>query len=233
MLKFSATDYHQPQYQTRSQQPQRKPPRQHQQHPPRRQNLLLLIRPPTKTLWHRHPKPTRIHHCNTTIRRNTRRLRRTSLDRKPRWHKPRILRRTLRTPRPRALPQTPLHWLYTHPHTRSHTTRNHNRHNQPQRQISHPKITPPCYTILAPKTRKRNIAWDGCHKIYLGLDDDQARRFEELEYPETMIPDDTYRILATWYNNSCPLRFIQAVANVKEGENPDKGGNEQLSFICL
>lgn len=82
--------------------------------------------------------------------------------------------------------------------------------------------------ILTAADHATIIAWDGCHKIYLGLDDNQARRFEELgyeflEYPETMIPDDTYRILATWFNNSCPLRFIQAVASVEEGKTPDKG----------
>lgn len=81
--------------------------------------------------------------------------------------------------------------------------------------------------ILTAAEHATIAAWDGCHKIYLGLDDAQAKRFEELEYeyleyPETMIPDDTYRILATWFNNSCPLRFIQAVASVEEDENPNK-----------
>lgn len=82
--------------------------------------------------------------------------------------------------------------------------------------------------ILTAAEHATIAAWDGCHKIYLGLDDAQAKRFEELEYkyleyPETMIPDDTYRILTTWFNNSCPLRFIQAVASVEEGEDPNKG----------
>lgn len=82
--------------------------------------------------------------------------------------------------------------------------------------------------ILTAAEHATIAAWDGCHKIYLGLDDDQAQRFEELEYeyleyPETMISDDTYRILATWFNSSCALRFIQAVASVEEGEDPNKG----------
>lgn len=76
------------------------------------------------------------------------------------------------------------------------------------------------------------IAWDGCHKIYLALDDGQVALFESYGYAEdgsVMIyarhasPSEMLTYLHNWYDQSCSLRFIDAVASVPRGEDENKG----------
>jgi len=56
------------------------------------------------------------------------------------------------------------------------------------------------------------IAFDGCHKIYLAMDDEQAEWFREnYEHVFTGSADEMYNTLVSWYDSSCWLRFIQAV----------------------
>jgi hypothetical protein len=66
------------------------------------------------------------------------------------------------------------------------------------------------------------IAWDGCHKIYLAMDEEEADWFRE-NYPSVM--DDTPKamlnMLVAWWDSSCGLRFIQAVT--RNPENPNAG----------
>lgn len=68
----------------------------------------------------------------------------------------------------------------------------------------------------------RLIAWDGCHKIYLAMDEYEERWFRR-EYPhtETGTEGDMLKILGEWWEDSCRLRFIQAVRytpkNLNEG----------------
>lgn len=64
------------------------------------------------------------------------------------------------------------------------------------------------------------IAWDGCHKIYLAMDEYEAKWFAE-EYPH-VLKADAETMLATvikWYEESCPLRFINGVAHDEEDPN--------------
>lgn len=64
------------------------------------------------------------------------------------------------------------------------------------------------------------IAWDGCHKIYLAMDDYEAKWFAE-EYPH-VLKADAETMLATlikWYEESCPLRFVNAVTYNEEDPN--------------
>ena len=61
------------------------------------------------------------------------------------------------------------------------------------------------------------IAWDNCHKIYLLLDDEQVEitrgyGYDPLITAEEATPDEMMRKLEEWYNDSCGLRFIQAVS---------------------
>ena len=64
----------------------------------------------------------------------------------------------------------------------------------------------------------RLIAFDGCHKIYLAMDDEQADWFRE-NYNGTSCTDRTFegtpkemmRTLRTWWDESCGLKFISAV----------------------
>ena len=59
------------------------------------------------------------------------------------------------------------------------------------------------------------IAFDGCHKIYLAMDETEAEFFRDPENYEFSFENngenDLVDILGDWYTNSCDLKFIQAV----------------------
>lgn len=68
------------------------------------------------------------------------------------------------------------------------------------------------------------IAFDECHKIYLAMDDEAVARFREYEYPKVLEVTDTADALDTlheWFEDSCGLRFISAVAT--DVEDPNRG----------
>ena len=61
------------------------------------------------------------------------------------------------------------------------------------------------------------IAWDTCHKIYILMDSEQVDLMRGYGYDpiitnEEMNPDDMFDLVQEWYENSCSLRFIQAVS---------------------
>ena len=61
------------------------------------------------------------------------------------------------------------------------------------------------------------IAWDNCHKIYILMDTEQVDLMRGYGYDpiitnEEMNPDDMFDLVQEWYENSCSLRFIQAVS---------------------
>lgn len=70
------------------------------------------------------------------------------------------------------------------------------------------------------------IAFDGCHKIYLAMDEHEAKWFKE-NYNGTDCDDRTFEgteqamleKLKEWYEGSCPLRFIQSVAHNEQDPN--------------
>jgi hypothetical protein len=81
-------------------------------------------------------------------------------------------------------------------------------------------------------TTAKAIAWDGCHKIYLAMDDEQVRQFESYGYgqdddgsvlikAEHASPGELYTYLWNWYEGSCFLRFISAVYT--NTANPNAG----------
>ena len=76
--------------------------------------------------------------------------------------------------------------------------------------------------IEAAKANFGAITWDGCHKIYIYLDAEQAREWM-FSHGEHLGPaSDTAQALATlrrWFGASCGLRFIQTV--VSPGDNGD------------
>lgn len=58
-----------------------------------------------------------------------------------------------------------------------------------------------------------SIAWDECHKIYLLMNSEQTEFMQE--YPmqvraSDVSADELMGTLRFWYENSCPLRFIQS-----------------------
>jgi hypothetical protein len=72
------------------------------------------------------------------------------------------------------------------------------------------------------------IAWDGCHKIYVAMDSIEAAWFRD-NY-ETVVVDTPERMLETvvgWYNDSCSLRFVNAVRH--DAEDPNRGFTDLIS----
>lgn len=66
-----------------------------------------------------------------------------------------------------------------------------------------------------------SIAFDGCHKIYIQLDEKQTQKMRDYEYENIITADesnpyDMFEKVKTWYDDSCGLRFIYAVANGEE-----------------
>jgi hypothetical protein len=72
------------------------------------------------------------------------------------------------------------------------------------------------------------IAFDGCHKMYLAMDQEQADWFRD-NYNGTSCTDRTFtgtpkemlNTLLTWWDESCSLKFINAVTT--NHENPNAG----------
>lgn len=64
------------------------------------------------------------------------------------------------------------------------------------------------------------LVWDGCHKIYLAMDDEQVKVFRSHGYGEDASVlyvtagwdhEKRMEVLREWYENSCGLRFIEMV----------------------
>lgn len=85
----------------------------------------------------------------------------------------------------------------------------------------------------------KSIAFDGCHKIYVLMDDEQTAQMEEWGYGKdddgsflvkrTEIEDNETLLntLRDWWSESCMLRFISAVRTVKG--DPNKGFTDLIS----
>ena len=70
------------------------------------------------------------------------------------------------------------------------------------------------------------IAFDTCHKIYLLMDNEQVELMRTYGYDplitkEDATPDVMLATLQEWYEDSCGLRFIEAVST--NHENPNAG----------
>lgn len=75
------------------------------------------------------------------------------------------------------------------------------------------------------------IAFDGCHKIYLAMDEAEADFFRKNYQPvdefdnggvlEGLSPAELYEELTEWWDASCSLRFVQAVW--RDSEDPNAG----------
>jgi hypothetical protein len=76
------------------------------------------------------------------------------------------------------------------------------------------------------------IAWDTCHKIYVLMDDDQVALMRQYEYDplittEELNPYDMFELIKEWYDNSCGLRFVQAVRT--NPADPNEGFEDLIS----
>jgi hypothetical protein len=70
------------------------------------------------------------------------------------------------------------------------------------------------------------IAWDTCHKIYVLMDDEQVALMREYGYDplitsDEMTPEQMSEQAMDWFEDSCGLRFIQAVNT--NPSNPNEG----------
>ena len=70
------------------------------------------------------------------------------------------------------------------------------------------------------------IAFDTCHKIYLLMDNEQVELmrgygYDLLVVTEEATPEVMLVTLQEWYEDSCGLRFIEAVST--NHENPNAG----------
>ena len=62
----------------------------------------------------------------------------------------------------------------------------------------------------------RGIAWDTCHKIYVLMDDEQVALMRQYEYDplitsDEMTPEQMSEQVMEWFEDSCGLRFVNAV----------------------
>ena len=60
-----------------------------------------------------------------------------------------------------------------------------------------------------------SLSWDGCHKLYLNMDEYQHdKMIHDLGYDLTIVNNDpsiTLQKVEEWFEDSCGLRFIDAV----------------------
>ena len=66
--------------------------------------------------------------------------------------------------------------------------------------------------FLCAKPPAKSICWDGCHKIYVLGDEDTHEAYLTWDYTPMDVSDlpinQIADILAQWFEDSCPLRFI-------------------------
>lgn len=72
----------------------------------------------------------------------------------------------------------------------------------------------------------KGIAWDTCHKIYILMDSEQVELMREYGYDplittDQMSANEMFNLVQEWYEDSCSLRFIDAVST--NHINPNAG----------
>lgn len=81
------------------------------------------------------------------------------------------------------------------------------------------------YTLVEERVQEaKAIAFDNCHKIYLLMDDEQVELMETYGYDPLITnsqatPEQMLELLKDWFEGSCGLRFIQAVATHPKDPN--------------
>lgn len=67
-----------------------------------------------------------------------------------------------------------------------------------------------------------SIAFDGCHKIYILMDEEQTNKMVEYDYQPVRTDQFSdlllVKMIEEWWSQSCPLVFIQAVRSGPEGD---------------
>ena len=76
--------------------------------------------------------------------------------------------------------------------------------------------------VRAAVTTAKGIAFDGCHKIYVLMDDAQVAQMTDYGYRHVqpvIEPGREFETLKDWFEGSCGLRFISAVQTVDGDPN--------------
>jgi hypothetical protein len=98
------------------------------------------------------------------------------------------------------------------------------------------------YTVAEAK----GIGFDGCHKIYVLMDNEQMHQMagygygedgSSLVYSSQMSADEMFATVKKWYEDSCALKFVQSVTTVLDNPNEgfenliEQGATDQESCI--
>jgi hypothetical protein len=83
--------------------------------------------------------------------------------------------------------------------------------------------------VHAAVAKADSIAWDGCHKIYVLMDEGQTEEMRSYGYGEDdgedglcLVgdqPESAFLRLRRWWDESCGLRFVSAVSSPGRNEN--------------
>jgi len=75
-------------------------------------------------------------------------------------------------------------------------------------------------TVLDEVETAHLVAFDRCHKIYLAMDEIEAKWFRDSNYTVFQgSPMEMYLEVIKWWNESCGLRFIQSVTHNETNRN--------------
>ena len=87
------------------------------------------------------------------------------------------------------------------------------------------------YDVREYTDEAKGIAYDGCHKIYVLMDDEQMALMKEYGYGEDnpnylisssqLNPAEMATVAMSWFKKSCGLRFIQGVRTTDETNSSD------------
>lgn len=93
------------------------------------------------------------------------------------------------------------------------------------------------YEVQEAVTDAKGIAFDGCHKIYVLLDNEQVHLMAGYGYGEDgsflftkqhLNEAEMLNTLKGWYEKSCALKFVEAVVTVQEGQDPNEGFSDLI-----
>lgn len=82
----------------------------------------------------------------------------------------------------------------------------------------------------------KGISFDGCHKIYVLLDDESVAQSREWGYGEDgsylltgLTSTQMFAQIKDWWDESCSLKFVQSVGSVPPEANPNDGYKQLVS----
>ena len=73
----------------------------------------------------------------------------------------------------------------------------------------------------------QGIAWDGCHKIYILMDEGEVDKmrgygYDPLITADEQVPAQMFATISKWYRDSCGLKFID-ICETPRTDDPNSG----------